>query len=258
MLALIGIAASMLLPSVGSVLAGYHLESAGDDMQVRLARVRLAALEQSVPYAFAYQPEADRFMTWACEPLMPVTQLAGLTSGTIGQPPAPGGDLYDRRQFELNDRSENREFRFLAVGMDESLVGMGLSSQARAVLAPTVSAESIAASRMLSQRKLALATISTRSLAAMQISGLELGGMSAPIVFEPDGTADRDAIIRIADRRGRYIEIMVHGLSGAITRARARSISELPGAAPLAVSDDTGPGLTLPSRSREITSGGSP
>src|SRR5262249_19235791 len=159
-------------------------ERAAEDLQYRIARTRLEAMDTGVAYAFTYRPENDQFMTWACEPLnlTPAT-LGGQGSASVSA--TASGDAYNRRYFELNDKPDSREFRFLNSDLTEPLAGMGLSYEARASLGPTGSA-GVAGSSLLSQRKLALATASTRSIAALQIPALQLGDVAQPIVFEPD------------------------------------------------------------------------
>lgn len=245
-LALIAIAAALLMPSVNAAFATYHLERAAEDVQYRIAHTRLQAMELGVPYAFTYRAENDQFMTWACEPLT-VTGLYGTgVTSTAAASAVASGDAYDRHFYELNDKPDNREFRFLASSLDEALTAMGLDYEARSLMAATTSAESVAASSVLSQQKLGLVAGSTRSVASLQIPGLQLGDVIEPIVFEPDGSADRDAIIRVADRSNRYVEITVHGLTGAITSSGALSVQNLVSAA------EPRTGFVQPSRSREV------
>ena len=253
-MALLLIIAMLLWPSVGAAFAHYHIERAAEDLQVRLAHIRLAAMEQGVPYAFTYRPDGDQFWSWACEPL-------DLTGGQVPTAVASGSsrassattDAYDRRYFTLNDRQDNREFRFLTASSAEALAGMGLGADVRASLAGSVSSESVAASAMLSQGKLGLVTPSARSTAALQIPNLQLQGAADPVVFEPDGTADKDVIIRVADRDNRYVEITVRGTTGAITTSSSRMISELTGANASSSETTQQPrtGFVIPTRSRE-------
>jgi hypothetical protein len=96
---------------------------------------------------------------------------------------------------------------------------------------------------------------SLRSIAALQIPGLQLGDVAEPIVFEPDGTADRDAIIRLADRSNRYIEITLHGITGAVTVSEVIFSEELAATSSGTASEQQPRGWTSPSRSREVKSG---
>ena len=81
-----------------------------------------------------------------------------------------------------------------------------------------------------------------------------------PSVFEPDGSADTEAIIRVADRENRFVEITVHALTGAITNSSAKNIADLPGAHAVAGRNQSPRGgFRGPSRSREFQqSGGMP
>jgi hypothetical protein len=247
-LALIAIAAALLMPSVNSAFATYHLERAAEDLQFRIAHTRLQAMELGVPYAFTYRTENDEFMTWACEPLNVSDGLYG-SGSTAAASAVTSGDAYDRHFYELNDKPDNREFRFLASSLDEALTAMGLDYEARTLMAATTSAESVAASSVLSQQKLGLVAGSMRSIASLQIPGLQLGDVMEPLVFEPDGSADRDAIIRVADRSNRYVEITVHALTGAITNSGALSVQNLVATA------ERRTGFVAPSRSREVRQG---
>jgi len=249
-LALIGVAAAMLAPTLTSAFTGYHLERAAEDLQTRLIRTRLQAIDLGVPYAFAYRPDTDQFMTWACEPLDIEQGLAGTMASSPLAAVAASGDAYDRRHFELNDRPDDPEFRFLSVASDEALGAAGLGFEARAGNAAATSA-SVAASNLLSRDKLGLVAPSTRSIAAVQVAGLQLGDMAEPLVFEPDGTVDRDAILRIADRSGRFVEITVHGLTGAITASTAQALAES-GLDTVVTTVPTRAGIAAPTRSREV------
>jgi prepilin-type N-terminal cleavage/methylation domain-containing protein len=253
-LVLIGIAAAIVLPSVTVALSDFHMEQAAHDLQSRLAHIRLQAMEQGVPYAFTYRPETDQYLSWACEPLTLGLGYAPAHLRSAAGDAAPA-DAYDRRHFELNDRADNREFRFLAPDAAEVLGAMGLSAEARYRMGNQVSGELVASSTLLSRHKLGLVTASARSTAALQIPGLERGDVADPIVFEPDGTADRDAIIRVADRTGRYVEVSVQALTGAILASSARLVTDLVGAEPSAIRTTTQPSrgtVGMPSRSREI------
>jgi prepilin-type N-terminal cleavage/methylation domain-containing protein len=250
-LALIGIAAALLAPSLTSAFAGYHLERAAEDLQTRLIRTRLQSIDLGVPYAFSYRPDTDQFMTWACEPLDIQQGFAGTSmAGSPLAAVAASGDAYDRRYFELNDRADDREFRFLSVSSSEALGAAGLGFEARGGTSAANSA-SVAASDLLSRDKLGLLVPSTRSIAAVQVAGLQLGDMAEPLVFEPDGTADRDAILRIADRSGRFVEVNVHGLTGAITASPAQAIAES-GMDTVVTTVPARAVMTAPTRSREL------
>jgi prepilin-type N-terminal cleavage/methylation domain-containing protein len=241
-LALIAIAAAILVPSLSSAFTLYHLERAGEDLRTRLGRTRLQAMELGVPCAFTYRPNNDQFMTWACEPLNLNADMYG-----SGSPAVRSGDAYDRHYYALNDKADNREFRFLASSSEEALAAMGLRHQSRSLMELSGSA-SIGSSSLLSRPKMGLVSPSVRSSAALQIPGLQLGDVAEPIVFEPDGTVDRDAIIRIADLSNRYVEITVHGLTGTV------SCSEVLAAEDLASAGGTSTarrGFVAPSRSRE-------
>ncbi len=176
--------------------------------------------------------------------------------GGPGSPPSAAasavasGDAYDRHFYELNDNSDNREFRFLSSSLDEALTAMGLDYEARSLMAATTSGTSAAGSSLLSQQKLGLVAASSRSIASLQIPGLQLGDVLEPIVFEPDGTADRDAIIRVADRSNRYVEITVHALTGAITSSGALSVGNL-----VTTAAQPRTGVVTPTRSREVRQG---
>ena len=255
-LAVIGIAAAILVPTVSSAFTIYHLERASEDLQSHLLHTRLQALELGIPYAFTYRPGSDQFMVWACEPLELDTALATSGSTSVATISArQSGDSYDRHVYELNDRTDNREFRFMSASLDEALLGMGLSHEARAAVVVGTSAQSAASSSLLSQQKLGLITPSLRSVAALQVPGLQLGEVAEPIVFEPDGTADRDAIIRLADRSNRYVEITVHALTGAITASDVLSAEQLGATRAVHVSVDQPRGFMGPSRSREVSAG---
>src|SRR5437667_52187 len=83
-------------------------------------RTPLQAMEQGVPYAFTYRPENDQFMIWACEPLS--LNSATFGAGTVSGGSVTGGiisDVYDRHDFELNDRPDNRQFHFLSTRLSE-------------------------------------------------------------------------------------------------------------------------------------------
>jgi prepilin-type N-terminal cleavage/methylation domain-containing protein len=249
-MALLGIAAAILVPSVGSAFTVYHLERASEDLQARLIRTRLQAMEWGVPYAFTYRPNNDQFMTWACEPL--VTN-SSVVSGTTTSSQLV--DAYDRRVFELNDKEDNREFRFLSTALDEALGSMGMGHEGRSVVDQVGSGASVGSSVVLSRRKLGLVAPSIRSTAALQIPSLQVGDVVEPIVFEPDGTVDRDAIIRIADSSNRYVEITIHALTGAVSSSEVLSGDQLAAAGSVTVPARTG--FVTPSRSRERRTGGS-
>jgi prepilin-type N-terminal cleavage/methylation domain-containing protein len=248
-LVLIGIAAALLIPSVSAAFSTYQLERAAEDLQIRIAHTRLQAMELGVPYAFTYRAETDQFMTWACEPLSSTGLYAGATS-TAAASAVASGDAYDRHFYELNDKPDNREFRFLASSLDEALTAMGLDYEARTLMAVTTSAESVAGSSVLSQQKLGLVAASSRSVASLQIPGLQLGDVMEPIVFEPDGSADRDAIIRVADRSNRYVEITLHSLTGAITSSGTLTVENL-----VTTAAQPRKGVIVPTRSREVRQG---
>jgi type II secretory pathway pseudopilin PulG len=249
-LALIALAAALLVPSVNSAFATYQLERAAEDLQYRIAHTRLQAMELGVPYAFTYRAENDQFMTWACEPLS-VTGLYGTgATSTASASAVASGDAYDRHYYELNDKPDNREFRFLATSLDEALTAMGLDHEARNLMAATTSSQSIAGSSLISQQKLGLVAASSRSVASLQIPGLQLGDVMEPIVFEPDGSADRDAIIRVADRSNRYVEITVHALTGAITSSGTLTVEDL-----VTTAAQPRTGIVVPTRSREVRQG---
>jgi hypothetical protein len=244
-LALIGIAAAILVPSLSSAFTVYHLERAAEDLQMRLARTRLRAMELGVPCAFTYRPNNDQFMTWACEPLNLSTDAYGAAS-----PLVLTGDAFDRHTYELNDKADNREFRFLPASLDEALAAMGLRHESRSIMDLSGSGASVAASSILSRPKLGLVAPSLRSTAALQIPGLQLGDVADPIVFEPDGTVDRDSIIRIADLSHRYAEITIHALTGAIMASEVLAAEDLVAGATTAPARK---GFVAPSRSREVT-----
>src|SRR5262245_4595567 len=251
-LALIGIAAAILVPSLSSAFTVYHLERASEDLQARLIRTRLQAMEWGVPYAFTYRPNNDQFMTWACEPL----DTNAATFGTSTSTPQVT-DAYDRRVYELNDKDDNREFRFLSTSLDEALGSMGLGHEGRSVIEQAGSGSSVGSSSVLSRRKLGLVAPSIRSTAALQIPSLQLGDVAEPVVFEPDGTVDRDVIIRIADLSNRYVEITIHALTGMVSTSEVLSPEDL--AASGAVTTVSAPartGFVAPSRSREVRTGG--
>jgi hypothetical protein len=256
-LVLIVLAAAIVWPSLQGAFAHYHVERAGDDLAARVLRTRLAAMERGVPYAMAYLPDSDQFWTWACEPVGDSFDASVNLLGPA-ETAAAAADAYDRRYFSLNHQADNREFRFLSAAADELIGTMSLDAAARSGLTETTSGERVAASSMLSRSRQRLAVASTRSLAARQIPGLDLTGAADPVVFEPDGTADKDAAIRVAGRDNLYVEITVHSTTGAVTTSSARPIAELPGATltPSALPPSTG----MASRSREIAvpAGGSP
>ncbi len=256
-LALIGIAAAILIPSVGGSFAVYHMERAGEDLQHRLTQTRLQAMETGVPYAFSFRPEDDQFMTWACEALN-ISQGLHSYGTTSSASAAASGDAYDRHYFELNNRDDNREFRFLSVNLSEPLTSMGLSSASRDGTAGLSSPDGVAASNMLARHKSGLAAVTARSMAALQIPGLQLGDVAPPLVFEPDGSVDRDAVIRIANRTGHYLEVNVQALTGSITVSSALSAEDA-AAAGLTVtttaSSKSGNAIAAPSRSRETRGG---
>lgn len=254
---LIGIAAAIAVPAVNSAFVIYHLERGAEDFQYRISHTRLQAMETGVPYAFTFRPESDQFIVWACEPLNLNAAQSG--TGTISTAVAgavASGDAYDRHYFTLNDKPENQEFRFLTASLDESLASMSLSHEGRIGQVGGTSGDSVAASSILSQRKLGLVAPSIRSMAALQIPGLQLGDVVEPVVFEPDGTADRDVIIRIADRTNRYVELTIHSLTGAITVSNVLSPDDFPTSgqsATTVVQQRTN--FVTPSRSREIRQG---
>jgi hypothetical protein len=243
---------------VGAVFANYHVESAAESLQVRIARTRLHAMEQGVPYALTYQPEHDQFWTWACEPLEATGAGGGVGTSSALSSSGAGlatTDAYDRRYFSLNHKADSAEFRFLGTSAGEVVQSMGMGSDVRSQSSAATSAEGVAASPMLSPTKRGLVSQSTRSLAALQVPGLQLAGTADPIVFEPDGTADKDSIIRIASRENRYVEITVHAMTGAITTSPARLVAELPGAVVVRSGGSASPlPGGMPSRPREIRS----
>ena len=256
-LALIGLAAAILIPSVSGSFAVYHIERAGEDLQNRLTHTRLQAMEAGVPYAFSFRPETDQFLTWACEPLNISQGLYGGSTSPTASAVALG-DAYDRHHYELNDKADNKEFRFLSFDLSEPLANMGLSASARAGTVGGTSAEGVAGSALLARHKLGLATTSARSVAALRIPGLQLGDVAPPLVFETDGSVDRDAIIRIADRSGNYIEVTIQSLTGAIAASSAKTAADA-AAEGVPITTTTGQptsGIIAPSRSREIRTGG--
>jgi prepilin-type N-terminal cleavage/methylation domain-containing protein len=244
-LAVIALAAAIIVPSVSSAFTVYHLERAAEDLRTRLARTRLQAMEWGVPYAFTYKPNNDQFITWACEPLY-------TNDGTYVAVPSQPTDVYDRHVFELNDKDDNREFRFLSASLEEALSSMGLSHEGRS-LGQLAVGTSPGTSAVLSRRKLNLVSPSTRSTAALQVPGLQLGDVAEPIVFEPDGTVDRDAIIRMADLSNRYVEITIHGLTGSISASEVLTPEQLAASGIAAGSATARKGFVAPSRSREVS-----
>ncbi len=248
-LALILVIAAIVWPSIGSAFSGYYIERAAEDLQTRLMRTRLDAIDQAVPYAFSFRPESDQFFTWTCEPLV---MDPTLTASTAVSPTArESGDAYDRRYFQLNQRDSDAGFRFLSAAAADAIPSMGVNPDAD----PTsggISAQSVAASTALAQTKLGLVNGSPRSIAALTVPGMQLGDAADPIIFEPDGSADKDAVIRIADRSGRYVEIRVQGVTGAIRTSPARMVAELSSGIQGSAPETPRTGLAAPGRSREI------
>jgi len=256
-LALIAIIVSLFAPSLESVLATYHIERAGDDFRARLLRTRLRALENGVPYAIAYQPGKDRFVVWAIEPVVAQVDLTGTGTGlTLSSGAAAAGqDVYDRHYYSLNSDESNKEFRFMSVDPLEELELVTPQDVSLSGTTANATGEELSNSRLLAATRAGLVNTSERSFAALQVPGLQLEGMATPVVFEPDGTADRDAVFRIADRRGQYVEVRLYALTGAVTVSKAKKRSELAGkrSAPAAAGEEEQkPGMLRPSHSREI------
>ncbi len=256
-LALVGILVSLFAPSLQSVLATYHIERAGDAFRARLLKPRLRAIENGVPYAIAYQPGEDRFAVWAIEPVVAQVDLTGTGTGlTLWSGAAAAGlDAYDRHYYSLNTSDSNKEFQFMSMDPLEELALVTPQDVSLTGTTAKATGEELSNSRYLAATRATLLGGSERSFAALQVPGLQPEDMATPVVFEPDGTADRDALFRIADRRGQYVEVRLHALTGAVTVSKAKKRSELAGsrAAPVGRrAEEQEPGMLRPSRSREI------
>lgn len=247
-LSVIAIAAAIVLPIVSALFSDYEIERAAERLQGRILNTRLRAITLGVPYVFVYVPETRQYLTAACEPHQSDPSSPSQTSGAFQ---TSSGDLvsntYDAAQFELPD-----ELRFLTT--DASVANGTRSVDELPAGTGDAPPSSLLNSGALTSERAGLQMPSSRTAGILALSGLNLPGITQALVFYPDGTTD-DATVRIAHANGRYVELTIRGLTGAVRSTRALSVAELLQSGRLSggtTNVESVPGPRLPGRERAV------
>lgn len=181
-LAVMVVIASLTWPTISRVFDTNRLRAAGDQMRAEFGQARSRAMTTGLPHVFRFEPNTANYeiSAWVdpCAPVeasLTTMQSAG-SSSTLGTAVPQSG----------------------TVGTDPT----GSSGGAVRTLPQGITFLDI-------QR-------STDSRTAIAEEGLASSGQAStvpPILFYPDGTSS-DAVVRIGNDRGRFVEISLRGLTG--------------------------------------------